>query len=117
MVLGAFLLVDFEPKYSGNVHIGRLLWHEVWVSLQKNVGKRAPEVGSVYIGAPLLGNVHIFTQRAVDLHPGVFEVLAHSDWQHRLAVAEDSRTRAEVVAYELLPHHRESCLRRAYLWE
>lgn len=66
------------------------------------------EVRSVDIGVLLLGHIHVLAAGAVHLHPGGADILAHSDGEDVLPLAEDPGAHSELAEQELLPHQSET---------
>jgi hypothetical protein len=103
-IFGALFPIDLEAVDAGHEDNGRLFGHHVGVGLQEDVREGAAEVGSVDVGAFLFGDIHVLALRAKHLHPGVSEVLGHTDGQHILAAAQDSWTHSEGPVEELFSH-------------
>ncbi len=72
----------------------------------------APEVGAVYIGTLLLGDVHVFATGTEHLHSRGADLFAHAYGQDVLTLAEYPGTDAELAEQELLAHDGESLGRK-----
>lgn len=116
VIFGAFLAIDLEPEYLGDVALLEGSGLDVLVGLSVNKGRYCeehvregtPEVRAVHVLTLLLRDVHVFATGAVDLNSGGAQFFAHAHRQHGLFLAQHSGTDSEGSAFEFLLHDGQS---------